>query len=101
MDYNRHTIYRVYIREQEKMIQVKDLQIFEDYKAKKSTKLLDYFSNMPTFQGFLLKDDDEKKSESHAGQKINRIREEEQKMSILCIDQKVDIREEKHLASRA
>ena len=83
------------------MIQVKDPQIFEDYKAKKSTNLPDYSNNIPTFQGFLLKDNNEKKSESHAGQKINCIRDEEQKMPILCTDQKVDVREEKHPASKA
>ena len=41
------------------MIWVKDFCIFEDYKTKKSIKLSDYSNNLPTFQGFCYKDDDE------------------------------------------
>ena len=47
--YNRHTTYKVHIIEQENVIQVKNLRIFENHKAKKSTKLPDYSDNMPTF----------------------------------------------------
>ena len=63
--YNGHTIYRVYIREQQKVIWVKDLWIFKNYKAKKSIKLTDYSDNMPTFQGFLLKDNNKKEPKSY------------------------------------
>lgn len=42
VDFDGHKIYRVHIKEQNRVIRVKDLQIFEDYKAKKSTKLSDY-----------------------------------------------------------
>lgn len=35
--YDGHTIYRVFIREQDKVIRVKDLQIFEDTSKKVST----------------------------------------------------------------
>ncbi len=56
--YDSHTIYRVHIREQNKVIRIKDLRIFEDYKTKTSTDLPDY-KNTPTFQGSLLSDDDD------------------------------------------
>ena len=39
------------------MIQVKDLQIFEDYKTKTFANLPDY-KDTPTFQGFLIVDQD-------------------------------------------
>lgn len=47
--YDGHTISKVYIKEQKKVIWVKNLRIFEDYKVKKSTNLPDYFDNLPTF----------------------------------------------------
>ena len=56
--YDGHTIYRVYIKDQKKVIRVKDLRIFEDYETKKSTDLPDY-DERPTFQGFLFEDNDE------------------------------------------
>lgn len=52
---------------------------------------------MPTFQEFVLDDNDDKDSESHMGQKANNKREEEQEIPILCSSQKVNTREEKHL----
>ena len=39
---------------------MKDLRIFEDYETKKSTELSDYSKDLPTFQGFLLEDNDNK-----------------------------------------
>lgn len=99
--YDGQTIYRVHIREQQKVIRVKDLRIFEDYEAKKFTKLPDYSDDMPTFQEFLLEDNDEKEPESHAGRKVNSGREEEQEMPIPRKDRKVDAREEEHSTSRA
>ena len=99
--YDGHTIYKVHIREQKKIIQVKDLQIFEDYKAKKSTKLLEYSDNMPTFQGFLLEDNDDKEPKSHAGRKVISKREEDQEMPIPRRSQKVNARNEEHPTFRA
>lgn len=62
--YNSHTIYGIHIKEQNEVIWVKDLRIFEDYKSKIATKLPDYNNGIPTFQGFLLGDNDEDKKES-------------------------------------
>ena len=54
--YDGHTIYRVHIREQNKIIRIKDLRIFEDYETKTTTDLPNY-KNAPTFQDSLLSDD--------------------------------------------
>lgn len=40
---------------------MKDLRIFEDYASKGSTELPDYSEGTPTFQGFLLADNDDEK----------------------------------------
>lgn len=48
VEYNGHTIYRVFIKSQNKVIQVKELQIFKDYETKTSTNLPDY-KDTPTF----------------------------------------------------
>lgn len=56
--YNGHTIYWVYIESHNKLIKVKNLQVFEDNKAKTSTNLLNH-KDTPTIQGFLLVDDNE------------------------------------------
>ena len=56
---------------------------------------------MPTFQGFFLENNNDKEPESHAGQKVNSKREEDQEILILCRSQKVNIREEEHLTSGA
>ena len=56
---------------------------------------------MPIFQRFLLEDNNEKKPEFHTGQKVISKKEEEEKMPVPCKGQKVDIREEEHLASKA
>lgn len=83
--YDSHTIYWVYIKNQKKVIRVKDLCIFEDYKTKTSTELPDYDNDKPTFQGFLSEDNDEQRSE---------------KLSSICIkSQKVENTKEKQLIS--
>ncbi len=58
--YDGHTIYRVYLKEQNKVIRVKDLRIIEEYESKVTTDLPDYENGTPMFQGFLLKDNDDK-----------------------------------------
>lgn len=62
--YNRHTIYRVFIREQDKVIWVKDLQIFEDTSEKTSTSLPE-FEGKPTFEGFLTTNQEGNSSKSN------------------------------------
>ena len=61
--YDGHTIYRVHLKDQKKVIQVKDLRIFEDYESKFSIELPDYSEGAPTFQGFLLADNDDEQLE--------------------------------------
>ena len=60
MGYDGHTIYWVYLKDQKKVIWVKDLRIFEDYKSKLSTEFLDYNKDTPIFQGFLLANNNNK-----------------------------------------
>lgn len=55
-----HTIYRVYIEEQAKVIRIKDLRIFEDYEPKEATDLPTY-EKTPTFRGFPAGDNDDDK----------------------------------------
>ncbi len=66
--YDDHTIYRIYLKDQKKVIRVKDLRIFEDYATKSSTRLLDYSKGNPTFQSFLLaaNDDEQDKGGMHS-----------------------------------
>ena len=61
--YDGHTIYCVYLKDQKRVIRIKDLQIFEDYKNKLSTELPDYSDNTLIFQGFLFADNNNKPSE--------------------------------------
>lgn len=63
--FNGHTIYRVHIEEQNRVIRVKGLQIFEDTENKENTSLPSY-KNEPTFQGFLSKDNDDKDKEKES-----------------------------------
>lgn len=58
--FDGHTIYRIHIEEQNQVIRVKDLRIFKDTEIKENT-LLPSYENEPTFQGFLLEDNDNKK----------------------------------------
>lgn len=48
----------MYLKDQRKVIWVKNLQIFEDYKNKLFTELPDYSEGTAIFQGFLLADAD-------------------------------------------
>lgn len=56
--FDGHTIYRVHIEEQKRVIRVKDLRIFEDMITKPHTVIPSY-NGEPTFQGFLLEDNDD------------------------------------------
>ena len=77
------TIYRVYIKNQNKVIRVKDLQIFEDYGTKKSTELPDYSESLSTFQCFFYTDEEEERKlpVPQAGRKVKNAREKEQSSS--------------------
>lgn len=70
--FNGYTIYRVHIKDQNKVIQVKDLHIFEDYKIKKFRKLSDYFKSLSIFQDFLNIDEEERQElpKLQASQKV-------------------------------
>lgn len=82
--YDGHTIYRVYIKEQNKVIWVKNLYIFKNYKAKKSIKISDYFNNLLTFQDFYYNNDDNNKLERQ----------------IPCISQKVNVKKRKSMLKK-
>ncbi len=70
MGYDGHTIHRVCIKDQNKVIPVKNLRIFEDFETKPSTDLPDY-QEKPTFEGFLLAngEKDSEKEEAMPNQK--------------------------------
>lgn len=55
--FDKHIIYRIYIKKQEKVIRIKDFQIYKDNVPKKTTDLSTYKEAL-IFQGFLIKDDD-------------------------------------------
>lgn len=57
--FNGYIIYRVHIEKQNRVIRVKDLRIFKDTEIKENTSLPSY-EKEPTFQGFLLEDNDHK-----------------------------------------
>ncbi len=73
--YDGHTIYRVFIREQDKVIWVKDLQIFEDTSEKVSTALPD-FEGKPTFESFLVTNQEGSSSESNDNATTNNSTEQ-------------------------
>lgn len=60
--FDGHTIYRVHIEEQKRVIGVKNLLIFEDTITKPHTVLPSY-DGEPTFQGFRVEDNDDVKVE--------------------------------------
>lgn len=62
--YYGDTIYQVHIKKKNKVIKVKDLRIFENYKSKIATDLLDYDNGIPAFQEFYLEDNHDDKEES-------------------------------------
>lgn len=82
--YNSYTIYRVYIKDQNKVIQVKDLKIFKDFETKLFTNFPDY-KNKPTFKEFLLLDG---KEDSNDRTTISRPKG--QKFASSQLSQKVD-----------
>lgn len=49
VSYNSHIIYQVYIKDQNKVIQVKNFQIFKNYKKKTFIKLANYNKNILAF----------------------------------------------------
>lgn len=55
--YNGHTIYQIYLKDQKKVIMIKNLHIFEDHRMNVSTELLNY-DNKLTFQEFSSEDND-------------------------------------------
>lgn len=55
---------------------------------------------MLTFQGFFLKDNNDKKP-FHADQKVNSKKKEKQEMPISCRNQKVNVKKEEYLTSKA
>ena len=56
--FDGHTIYPVHIEMQKRVIRVKDLQIFEDTITKPHT-ILPSYDGEPSFQGFLVEDNDD------------------------------------------
>lgn len=62
--FDGYTIYWVYIEEQSHVIKAKNLQIFEDSEIKNDT-ILPCYKKEPTFQGFLLNDNDNKENTSN------------------------------------
>lgn len=87
--YNSYIIYQVYINKQNKVIRVKDLQIFEDYKSKTATNLPTYNEDILTFQRFLLEDDnDNDKKESIQVRKSQKVSVEKS-----CESQKVNTKQ--------
>lgn len=53
VNYDGYTIYRIHIQDQNKVIRVKDLRIFEDFEIKPFTNLPNY-EDKPIFKGFFL-----------------------------------------------
>lgn len=74
VDYNSHIIYRVFIQSQDKVMQVKNLCIFEDISQKTST-FLPNFNTKLTFKSFLATNKETPsslKSENKNGKKPSR-----------------------------
>lgn len=61
MGFDRYIIYRVYIEKQSKVIRIKNICIYKDYKSKNLTDLPIY-KKTPTFQGFPANNNNDKKS---------------------------------------
>lgn len=51
MGYDSHIIYKVYIKDQNKVIQIKNIRIFKDFETKLFINLLNY-KEKSTFKGF-------------------------------------------------
>ncbi len=63
--FNGHTIYKVHIKDQNKVIRVKDLRIFEDTSVKANSTLPD-FNEKPTFDATQIPDEQGPSDESSA-----------------------------------
>ncbi len=63
--FNKHTIYRVHIKDQKKVIRVKNLRIFEDSSTKTNSTLSD-FDGKPTFDATQIPDEHGPSDESSA-----------------------------------
>lgn len=59
LGFDNHTIYRIDIEKQNRVIRVKDLRILEDTEIYNNTSLPSY-ENEPTFQDILLENNDDK-----------------------------------------
>lgn len=74
--YDGYTTHRVHIIDQNKVIQVKNLQIFKNFEIKPHISFQDY-ENKPTFEIFLLKDEKISKNRTTAllqlGQKVKNV----------------------------
>ncbi len=87
--YDGHTIYRVHIQDQNKVIRTKNLCIFEDYKTKAETVFISY-QNTPTFQGFRVDDNDEADQKPNMSLPPKVYKDNIQEItSILCNGQRV------------
>ncbi len=98
--YDDHTIYRVYIKSQKKVIRVKGLRIFEDCETKATTELPDYDESTPPFQGFLFEDNDEEETGLLSTCKSRKVKNAEGKQpaTIVHEGQKVNDAEPKPIA---
>lgn len=94
--HDSHTIYRINIEDQNKVIQVKDLRIFKDITSKSITSLLN-FNEKPTFDRVQMSDEQssdkniiskekkvikrlpKKPSKARVGRDVNRASKEENK----------------------
>ena len=86
VDYDGHTIHRVHIKDQNKVIRVKDFRIFKDFETKPFINLPDY-KDKPTFEGFLLADGED----SDDGTTVSRPKG--QKVASFQVGRKVDYAE--------
>ena len=87
--YDTYIIYRVYIKDQKKVIRVKDLCIFENYETKSSIEVLNY-DDKPTFQGFFSENNDERSEELAStyveGQKVENTKENQISETNTCTE---------------
>ncbi len=70
VEFNGHTIYQVHIQDQNKVIWVKDLQIYENITSKATTALPD-FEDIPTFDAMQIPDEQTPSKESSASKEEN------------------------------
>lgn len=81
--YDNHTIYKIYIKDQNKVLQVKNLRIFKNFKIKPFTNFSNY-KNKPTFEKFLLADRDK-----DFNNRTIVLKSKKQKVVLFQLDQKV------------